>query len=449
MRQFTSFPYKHVLVLGLARSGTAAATLLLHNDINVRINDGNPNMNKEDQAMFTQMGADIILGSHPLSVLEGIDLIVKNPGIRYDHPLIVEGANRSIPVVTEVELAGYIAEDQMIGITGSNGKTTTTTLITRMFEADEQPVQIAGNIGVVASEVVETLTEDATMVIELSSFQLQGTKQFKPHIAILLNVFPAHLDYHGSMEAYVEAKKQIFTRQTADDILIYNADQSLVANGVEEAHSHRVPFSTKEKLLDGAWQDKEWLYYKREKVIQKKDITLVGDHNIENILAAICAVKQKGVSNESIKKVLTTFTGVEHRLQFVATLNGRKFYNDSKATNMLATEKALSSFSTRTILLAGGLDRGDDFTPLAPSLKHVCALITFGETSEKLQALGKEAGIPIIKPVETMEEAVKTAYDLSKNGDIILLSPACASWDQYATFEERGDMFSRAVHRLA
>src|SRR5699024_8354254 len=247
--------------------------------------------------------------------------------------LIVEGANRSIPVVTEVELAGYIAEDQMIGITGSNGKTTTTTLITRMFEADEQPVQIAGNNGVVASEVVETLTEDETMVIELSSFQLQGTKQFKPHIAILLNVFPAHLDYHGSMEAYVEAKKQIFTRQTADDILIYNADQSLVANGVEEAHSHRVPFSTKEKLLDGAWQDKEWLYYKREKVIQKKDITLVGDHNIENILAAICAVKQKGVSNESIKKVLTTFTGVEHRLQFVATLNGRKFYNDSKATN--------------------------------------------------------------------------------------------------------------------
>src|SRR5699024_1833074 len=236
VRQFTSFPYKHVLVLGLARSGTAAATLLLHNDINVRINDGNPNMNKEDQAMFTQMGADIILGSHPLSVLEGIDLIVKNPGIRYDHPLIVEGANRSIPVVTEVELAGYIAEDQMIGITGSNGKTTTTTLITRMFEADEQPDQIGGYMGVVASEVVETLTEDATMVIGLSSFQHQGTKQFKTHIAILLNVLPAHLDYHGSMEAYVEAKKQIFTRQTADDILIYNADQSLVANGVEEAH---------------------------------------------------------------------------------------------------------------------------------------------------------------------------------------------------------------------
>ncbi len=449
MNELISFPYKHILVLGLAKSGTAAAYLLLHNGKKVRINDGNDSMNEADQKRFSEMGAEIVLGSHPLSVLEGIDLIVKNPGIRYDHTIISEAVKRHIPVVTEVELAANIAQDSMIGITGSNGKTTTTTLITQMFEADEKPVQVAGNIGVVASEVAGKLATDETMVVELSSFQLLGTEHFKPHVAVLLNLFPAHLDYHGSMDAYMEAKKNIFLRQTSEDVLIYNSDQPLVEEAIQQAKSHRIPFSTTKQNIDGGWVDDTWVYFKREKIIKIEDIALVGEHNIENILAAICAVKQKGVSNAAIISVLTTFMGVKHRLQFVKTVNGRKFYNDSKATNMLATEKALSSFEKPTILLAGGLDRGDDYDSLIPSLKNVCALVTFGETSEKLQETGKKAKIKHMYQVDTMEDAVKTAYNVSKEDDIVLLSPACASWDQYATFEVRGDMFTNAVHRLA
>lgn len=449
MNQLLSFPYKHVLVLGLAKSGTAAASLLLHNGINVRINDGNESMNEADQKRFIELGAEIILGSHPLTVLDDIDLIVKNPGIRYDHAIISEAVKRHIPVVTEVELAANIAQDRMIGITGSNGKTTTTTLITQMFEADKKPVQVAGNIGVVASEVAEKLNDDETMVVELSSFQLLGTELFKPHVAVLLNLFPAHLDYHGSMDAYIEAKKNICLRQTPNDVLIYNSDQPLVEEAIQQARSQRIPFSTTKQNIDGGWIDDTWVYFKREKIIKIEDIALVGEHNIENILAAICAVKQKGVSNTAITSVLTTFMGVKHRLQFVKTVNGRKFYNDSKATNILATEKALSSFTKPTILLAGGLDRGDDYDTLIPSLQNVYGLVTFGETAAKLLETGKKAKIKHLYQVDTMDEAVKTAYTLSKEGDIVLLSPSCASWDQYATFEVRGDMFTNAVHRLA
>lgn len=449
MNRLKAFPYEHILVLGLAKSGTAAALLLLHNDKKVRINDGNDSMDADYKKQFTEMGADLVLGSHPLSVLNDIDLLVKNPGIRYDHPVVSEAVKRDITVVTEVELAANIAQERMIGITGSNGKTTTTTLITDMFEADTTPVQVAGNIGVVASEVVETLKEKETMIVELSSFQLLGTEHFKPHIAVLLNLFPAHLDYHGTMEEYIEAKKNIFLRQTADDILIYNKDQSLVIEAIQGTESKKIPFSIKEKLIDGGWMDKEWLYYKEEKIIRVEDIVLVGEHNIENILAAICSVKQHDISTKAIQHVLTTFAGVKHRLQFVTTIQGRKFYNDSKATNMLATEKALSSFSKPTILLAGGLDRGDCYEELIPSLENVSALVTFGETSEKLQKMAEKAGIKKIIPVQAMDEAVQIAYEISKEGYIILLSPACASWDQYDTFEERGDMFINAVHRLA
>lgn len=449
MNKLVDFPYEHVLVLGLAKSGTAAASLLLHSSKKVRINDGNPSINQQDQKRFQQLGAELVLGSHPLSVVDGIDLVVKNPGIRYDHPVVQEAEKKQIPIITEVELAAHIAKDRMIGITGSNGKTTTTSLVTEMLEQDGKRVKVAGNIGIVASEVAETLEEGETMVVELSSFQLLGTRQFKPHIAVLLNMFHAHLDYHGSMDAYVEAKKHIFSRQTADDLLIYNLDQPRVVEAIQSAKSKTIPFSIRKQCIDGAWMDREWMYYQDEQIVQLADIRLVGDHNLENILAAICAVKQHGVSNDSIRSVLKTFSGVAHRLQYVTTIEDRIFYNDSKATNILATEKALASFSQPIILLAGGLDRGDSYESLIPSLKNVRSLITFGETADTLVKTGKQAGIEQCTVVQTMEEAVQTAYEMSSEGDVILLSPACASWDQYATFEERGDMFTNAVHTLA
>lgn len=448
LRKLKGFTYTNVLVLGLAKSGTAAALFLIHNGKKVRVNDIKASEDDVTVTKLKKVGAEVVIGSHPLSVLEGIEVIVKNPGIPYDNPILIEAQNRNIPIITEIEIAGKLAQEQTIGITGSNGKTTTTTLTTQMLEMSSKQVKVAGNIGTVATEVAATLDCDEKLVLELSSFQLLGVQTFKPKIAVLLNIYEAHLDYHLTMENYQRAKFNVFRKQTADDYLVYNADDDIVATAVKQAKSQIVPFSVKRRMVDGAWVDETDVYFKDEKIIAKKDIVLVGTHNLENILAAVCAAKLSGATNDGIRKALTTFSGVKHRLQFVSNINNRLFYNDSKATNILATQKALASFQQPIILLAGGLDRGNEFTDLLPYLKHVKALVVFGQTSKKLKQLGEDAGIDSIEVKSDLNEAVSQAYELSNANDVILLSPACASWDQYRTFEERGDIFINAVHTL-
>ncbi|WP_373895936.1 UDP-N-acetylmuramoyl-L-alanine--D-glutamate ligase [Virgibacillus natechei] len=448
MKKLTDFNYTHVLVLGLAKSGTAATKLLLANDINVRVNDMKVSEDDDIVRELSSMGAEVIVGSHPLSVLDDIEVIVKNPGIPYENPIVVEGQNRNISITTEIELAGRLVEESIIGITGSNGKTTTTTLTESMLAASNQPVKVAGNIGTVASDVAQSLAEDEKLVLELSSFQLLGIEKFKPKIAVLLNIYEAHIDYHKTFENYRKAKYAIFKNQTEEDYLIYNADDPNVIDGVKHAKSKKIPFSVNRKLKGGAWIDEESVYFNDEKIINRKSIVLVGTHNLENILAAVTAAKLSGASNKGIQEVLTTFSGVKHRLQFVDKVNGRFFYNDSKATNILATQKALSSFNQPIILLAGGLDRGNEFTDLIPFLKNVKVMIVFGETADKLKSLAVDVGVSVILNVSDVTSATAKAYQVSEEGDVILLSPACASWDQYRTFEERGDMFIQAVHRL-
>lgn len=435
-------------MLGLARSGTAAANVLLENSKNVRINDMHAKEDDETVEELKSKGAEVILGTHPLHVLDGIDIIVKNPGIPYDNIILAEAMKRDIPIITEIELAGQLADGEIIAITGSNGKTTTTTLTTEMLSESNLAVKVAGNIGLVATEIAQTVERDESLVLELSSFQLLGIQRFKPSIAVLLNIFEAHLDYHKTMGNYMEAKFNIFRNQTETDYLVYNADDTKIVTAIEKAPSLKVPFSVTQRLPNGAWMDQDYLYYREEKVMPVADIVLVGEHNLENILAAIAAAKLRGATNEGIYKVLTTFSGVKHRLQFVDNIKQRLFYNDSKATNMLATQKALSSFKQPVILLAGGLDRGNDFQALLPYLKHVKGLVVFGQTAGKLKKLGEQADITNIVSAEDVEDAVVKAYQASAEEDVILLSPACASWDQYRTFEERGDMFIQAVHRL-
>lgn len=449
IKNLRDFPYQHVLVLGLAKSGTSAANLLLASGKKVRINDLQAREEDEAVIKFQKLGAEVVLKEHPLSVLDDIEIIVKNPGIPYDIPLIIEAENRGIPIITEIELASKLVEGRLVGITGSNGKTTTTTIATQMLEQSNRPVQMAGNIGVVATEIAKGLKEDETFILELSSFQLLGTLTFKPNIAVLLNVYEAHLDYHKTFENYQESKFNIFSKQAADDYLIYNADDKVVQEAVQRANSTLIPFSTKKKCQDGAWLDRTSIYFKNEKIVDRNDIALVGKHNLENILAAISIAKLSGATNEGIHTVLSTFTGVEHRLQFVSRLNDRLFYNDSKATNLLATQKALAAFEQPTIWLAGGLDRGNDFDDLLPYLKNVKAIVLFGETAFKLKELAEKARIKNVKMAKDMNEAVQIAYSLSAVKDVILLSPACASWDEYRTFEQRGDMFIEAVHTLA
>lgn len=449
MRQISEYLRKKVLVLGLAKSGVSAATLLHKLGAFVTVNDFKPlDENPAAQGLLEE-GIKVICGSHPIELLdEGFELIVKNPGIPYTNPMIQEAVKKNIPIITEVELAYQISEAPFIGITGTNGKTTTTTLIYEMLKRGGKNPLIAGNIGTVASGVAQEATADNVIVIELSSFQLMGIQKFRPHIAVYLNLYDAHLDYHGTKEEYAKAKAQITKNQTENDYLIYNAEQAATIKAAEGTNAASVPFSTDHKKPAGAYVQEGFIYFKEEKVMALKDVVLPGKHNLENILSAISAAKLYGVTNEAIEYVLTTFRGVKHRLQYVEEINGRRFYNDSKATNILAATAAIKSFDGPLILLAGGLDRGNGFDDLIPALKNTKAMIVFGETADKLKETASKAGITIIKHVDNVDVAARVAYELSESGDTILLSPACASWDQYKTFEARGDMFMNAVHKL-
>ncbi|MCM2603575.1 UDP-N-acetylmuramoyl-L-alanine--D-glutamate ligase [Rossellomorea marisflavi] len=449
MKSTVKFKHKKVLVLGLAKSGVTAASLLHKLDAFVTVNDQKPLSENPAAQGLLQEGIKVITGSHPIELMdEGFQYVIKNPGIPYTNPLIQKAIEKGIPVLTEVELAYLISEAEMIGITGTNGKTTTTTLLFEMLADGDQNPLIAGNIGTVASEVAQEAGPHNKMVVELSSFQLMGIEEFKPHIAIITNLYEAHLDYHGSLHDYWQAKVNITKNQTEDDFLIINDDQTHLIAAVAHTKAQVVPFSTTKEVLDGAYIKEDAIYFRDEFIVSLDDIVLPGAHNLENILSAVVACKLYDVPNESIRKVLSTFAGVKHRTQFVKEVEGRKFYNDSKATNSLATKSALNAFAGPTILLAGGLDRGNDFDDLIPYLKNVSTLIVFGETAQKLAETGRKAGIESIITVDNVEKAVPVAYEHSQPGDVILLSPACASWDQYRTFEERGDMFIQAVHML-
>ncbi|MCL6572849.1 MAG: UDP-N-acetylmuramoyl-L-alanine--D-glutamate ligase [Bacillus sp. (in: Bacteria)] len=449
MKKIEAYRHKKILVLGLAKSGVTAAALLHKLGAFVTVNDKKTlSENPEAQGLLEQ-GIKVICGDHPVELLdEGFELIVKNPGIPYNNPMITGAYEMGIPVITEVELAYQISEAPFIAITGTNGKTTTTTIIYEMLKENNMLPLIAGNIGTVASGVAQDATADNTIVIELSSFQLMGIDFFNPRIAIITNLYEAHLDYHGTRKEYIEAKANITKNQTEQEYLIINADQEETVKIALHSKATIIPFSTKKELNEGAYLCDGWIMFNHEKVMKIDKIALPGVHNLENILSAIAAAKLSGIKNSSIQKVLETFTGVRHRLQYVTDIDGRKFYNDSKATNILATVNALAAFDAPIILLAGGLDRGNEFDELIPYLKNVKALITFGQTAPKLERVGIAAGIKVIKRVDNVDTAVPEAFLESEPGDVLLLSPACASWDQYKTFEVRGDIFIEAVHML-
>ncbi len=446
---YERFKGERVLVLGLAKSGEAAAKLLYRHGAEVTVNDLLPYEENKQAQELEKLGINVICGEHPLNLLErSFSFIVKNPGIPYSNPLVKAAVERGIPVITEIELCQFITEADIVAVTGSNGKTTTTTLIYEMLQTGLRTPLIAGNIGTVACEVAEHTTKENILVVEVSSFQLLGTEQFRPKVSVLLNLFDAHLDYHGTKEEYVAAKEKITANQTKDEVFVYNYDDPLVRSVAKKTKATLLPFSTKVRLESGVYIDNDVIYFKEEPIVKLEEIELPGAHNRENILAAIGAALTIGTEREQIVRVLRTFSGVRHRLQFVTELAGRRFYNDSKATNILATEKALQSFDQPLILLAGGLDRGNGFEELQPSMENVRVLVAFGQTKEKLAKSAKEAGVEEVIFADWIEDAVKSAYTYSKAGDVILLSPACASWDQYKTFEERGERFIQAVQSL-
>ena len=447
------FEHKRVLVIGLAKSGVAVAKLLLHQGAMVTVNDRIPLEENPDAKSLIEEGIRVLAGSHPVDLLEEhFDFVVKNPGIPYHNCMVEAAMKKGIPVYTEIEIAYQLLEGLIIGITGSNGKTTTTTLASLMLKESfpERQVYAAGNIGIPLSQLAEQSTKEDIYVSELSSFQLMGINQFKPKIACIVNIFSAHLDYHGTREEYIKAKLQLTKNQTEEDYLVYNADYPELITLIDgHTNATLVPFSRKTVLEFGASVKDGYIYFNNEKVIPVSTIQVPGTQNVENVLAAVAIAKLAGATNEGIQKAVQNFHGVKHRTQFVKEVNKRRFYNDSKATNIIATQTALRSFTNQSvILIAGGLDRGNGFDELVPDLTAVSGIVLYGETKEKLQEAAKVAGVPVIELVNTLEEATKKAYDISKEDDIILLSPACASWDQFKNFEIRGDEFIQVVENL-
>lgn len=449
MKKITNFENKKVLVLGLAKSGESAARVLNQLGAIVTVNDGNPfDENPAAQDLLAE-GIKVVTGGHPLDLLEeDFAVMVKNPGIPYNNPMVERAMALKIPIITEVELAYLISESPIVGITGTNGKTTTTTLIADILNADGKVAKLSGNIGFPASDVASKSTADETLIMELSSFQLMGIEAFQPKIAVITNLFSAHLDYHGSQDNYEAAKWRIQENMTADDFLVLNFNQAKLRDKATLTSAQVVPFSTTEIVETGAYVSDGQIYFKGDKIMAVAGLSLPGEHNVENALAAICVAKLSGVSNAAITRVLTTFSGVKHRLQYLGQKAQIKFYNDSKATNILATQKALSGFDNHTLwLLAGGLDRGNGFEELSADVADLKGMIVFGETAPKLRALAESLAIPVYDS-KNVATATVLAYSKAEAGDTVLLSPANASWDQYKTFEQRGDLFIDAFTGL-
>ncbi len=448
MKNIANFANKKVLVLGLAKSGESAARLLDKLGAIVTVNDGKPFEENPAAQSLLEEGIKVVTGGHPLELLdEDFELMVKNPGIPYDNDMVVRALEKKIPVITEVELAYLISEAPIIGITGSNGKTTTTTMIAQVLTAGGQNGLLSGNIGFPASQVAQTASSKDTLVMELSSFQLMGIEAFHPQIAVITNLMPTHLDYHGSLEDYAAAKWNIQKNMTADNYLVLNFNQDWAKEMASQTQATVVPFSTTEKV-DGAYLEGDVLTFRGEEIMQAAEIGVPGSHNVENALATIAVAKLRGIDNQTIKEVLSAFGGVKHRLQYVGCVNEVAFYNDSKSTNILATQKALSGFdNSKVILIAGGLDRGNEFDELVPDLKGLKKMVILGQSAARVKKAADQAGVSYLDATDVRDAAHK-AFSQAEPGDIVLLSPANASWDMYSNFEVRGDEFLAAFEEL-
>ncbi|EPZ43906.1 UDP-N-acetylmuramoyl-L-alanine--D-glutamate ligase [Alicyclobacillus acidoterrestris] len=445
-----------VLVVGYAKSGAAAAELLTRHGFQVTVNErlARPDSD-ETLERLERAGVRFVFGGHPLTLADTPwQFVVKNPGIPYQMPLIAALQENHIPIFTEIEIASWFAASPFYAITGSNGKTTTTTLVGEMLAASKMHPAVAGNIGTVVSGLVDKLRAEQPVVLEVSSFQLLGTEWFHPRIAALLNFFPAHLDYHGTFEAYQAAKWRMFQNMGAGDVAVLNRDQPLVADGAKHLAPKIHWFSTEHADFDhGATVVDGHITLVKDgaprALLPVAEMALKGHHNLQNLLAAACVAQAAGASDEAIAHVARTFQGVEHRLELVRVLDGIRFYNDSKATNPDACKQALQAFDKDVVWIAGGLDRGISFEPLEDYLRErVKAAILLGQTKEQLAATCQSAGVPDVTLVESLDEAVRAARARAKAGDVVLLSPACASWDMFTSFEVRGSMFKEAVHRL-
>ncbi|KUP22886.1 UDP-N-acetylmuramoyl-L-alanine--D-glutamate ligase [Paenibacillus sp. DMB5] len=472
MKHPDEYKGREVVVLGLAKSGVQVAKVLHERGAVVTVNDKKEREQSPEASELESLGISVICGGHPDGLIhEGVSLVVKNPGIPYSVPPVQKALELGIEIVTEVEVAYRICAAPMIGITGSNGKTTTTTWVGKMLDAAGMNPIVAGNIGTPLSQAAQEARDDNWMVVELSSFQLKGTETFRPKVGALLNVAETHLDYHGGMEDYVASKAKLFANQKPEDTAVLNWDDPVCRELVPYIKAGILPFSMTEELVQGIFVRPSYVpdteddlervivyrdYSESETEIAKvSSIGLPGRFNVENALAACGIAISAGADPAVLGGVLASFRGVEHRLEYVAEKAGTAYYNNSKATNSKATTMALGSFKQPLVLIAGGLDRGSDYMELLPVLGGLKGIVVLGETRDKLAKVAAMAGVKHIISVDNgesaaavLQQAVREASALAEPGEVVLLSPACASWDMFTSYEERGRIFKEAVHNL-
>lgn len=444
------FRGKQVIVLGAAKSGISSAQVLVQSGAEVVLTDITPlhQMPEADRIALQDMNIRLVTGSHPLALLDGADLIVKNPGISPEIEFLQEARSRGIKWISELELAWLVTRAEMVAITGTNGKTTTTALTGEIFARGSRPVAVGGNIGVPLTGISFGKGPEWVLVVESSSFQLEDCYQLRPRVAVYTNLTPDHLDRHKTMDNYIAAKQRLVQNQTPSDYVIINLDDPLLT-GLDLGRGQRIGYSLEPNPKADCYIEDGWFCWRGQRLAPTDSLRIPGAHNQQNALAAIAAAMVMGLEPEVVRQGLQGFAGVEHRLEYVGEHRHIKFYNDSKATNPESTITALNAFSQRVLLLAGGYDKGADFAMLAPVFREkVRRVFTFGDTGEKMRRQLADLDFTAATPARDLPEAFSLAVNLARPGDIVLLSPACASWDQYNNFEERGRHFKALVEAL-
>jgi UDP-N-acetylmuramoylalanine--D-glutamate ligase len=444
---------QRVLVVGLGKSGVASALFLKARGARVTVSDTKSQDELRGEIpKLLDAGITVETGGHGERTFHGQDLIVVSPGVPVDVPQLAQAREQGIPVIGEIELAARFLKGRIVAITGSNGKTTTTALTGEVISMGGWESLVGGNIGTPAISLVDESTDDSVVVLEVSSFQLETIQSFHPFVAVVLNITPDHLDRHSTFAAYVDAKASIFENQTEGDFAVLNADDPTCVGLAGRTKARKVWFSRKKEVEAGAWIHNGQIVYRdanqEREIMPVSEIKLKGAHNLENVLAAVCAGVLTETEPNRIRRAVQEFKAVEHRLEYVATVRGVDFYNDSKATNVDATIKALESFPANIHLILGGKDKGSDYTVLKPLLQERARRVyTIGAAAEKIEShLG---GIVEVVRAGTLDAAVKRAAASAQSGDVVLLAPACASFDQFDNYEHRGRVFKQAVQALA
>jgi UDP-N-acetylmuramoylalanine--D-glutamate ligase len=443
-----------ILVVGLGKSGLAASRVLREKGAKVTACDIRT---KEELGLLvgrlTERGVKVVPGGYPLVTKGNTDLVVTSPGIPRTVPPLVEAEKLGIPIWGEMELAYQFSPAPFIGITGTNGKTTTTALIGDILKKATYPSIVGGNIGLPLVEEVIRLSSEHLVVAEVSSFQLESVEKFKVKVAAILNITPDHLDRHYTMEGYIRAKARILENQKSEDFVVLNYDDMLTRLLATQAKGQVIFFSRMRTLERGIYVSDQQIVVnlKGEEIpiLPVSDIRIPGAHNLENVLAAVACTWILGIDPECIRSTLQNFAGVAHRLEFVAEINGIQYINDSKGTNPDAAIKALEAYPNPLVLIAGGKNKGSDFTEFASKIRErVRSLVLIGQAAADIRQAVEKTGFREIYPTATFQEAVLTASRLANPGDIVLLSPACASWDMFNSYEERGDLFKKVVYAL-